>query len=90
MSEHITATPVAGDYTLSCGGNYARYSHDNKLLDTSEPAVNWALNWANAPIEKRTCCDSTIDTYHRDNCELPGVLRARDFNQPDQPVGEQQ
>lgn len=43
----VTATPVAGDYTLSCGGSYARYSYDGRLLDTSEPEVNWALNWAN-------------------------------------------
>lgn len=47
MSENITATPVAGDYTLGVGDSYARYRHDGKLLDTSEPAVNWALNWAN-------------------------------------------
>jgi len=42
------------------------------------------MNWTTEPqLERRTCCDSRIDTYHRDTCPLPAVLRARDFGQPD-------
>ena len=43
----ITMRPSGGTYTLHIGDQWATYDHNGKLVETSEPELNWALTWAN-------------------------------------------
>jgi hypothetical protein len=45
----ICGEPTAGDFTLSYAGRTWRYTHDLKMLQDSDPGVDWALQWANTP-----------------------------------------
>ena len=48
--EKITGRPVAGDWTISYGGESATYNRGNKLISVSNPGVDWALRWTNEPV----------------------------------------
>ena len=46
---HQTSTqPAGGTFSIyRRGGESLTYRHDRVLLRSSEPGVNWAINWAN-------------------------------------------